>query len=563
MQIFVLGMHRSGTSAFARLLNLMGVYFGGENAGIGRNEENQKGFWERQDVRQLNDTILFNKNCDWDRVSGLDLNTLEEREIFEQAAADIVLNMDAHRPWFMKEPRFCILFPIWRSALEFPFCIHINRNPLEIAHSLKVRNDIPISVGLALWQFYTTQALAASKTIPRIFLNYEELLETPRQTVDRIYLELSASGIQNLRHPNTQELLNFLDPELRRHHKSQQELKAIATVSQLDLYEFLKSSNQPADFKTPPLSSQCIDTLREYERSIDMNERIAKANAHRQTNDEQSCEIQLAIKRLELTQALESNKKLSIQIKSEENQIFSINKMLENISLRRSQALSVIRQQDDYLSNLKIQIAKILELKNQLTETIEALVQSKRWRLGNLILTVCNAFFFRTAPKTIISRLSKANFVFRTVRKNRRDLAIQIEIAILRGVALIPYQFSLLDNFSEIMAVRDEHIMTNLLLRNLHMELRKKEIAELINHIDHIALIGESFLQSRRWHLGNWLGTLPYKLFFRSPSPTAAQILSEYLQKYRNEKTSLAINLESASQDPNIYFPLKLKDNRI
>ena len=33
MQLFVLGMHRSGTSALSRILNLMGVYFGGESVG--------------------------------------------------------------------------------------------------------------------------------------------------------------------------------------------------------------------------------------------------------------------------------------------------------------------------------------------------------------------------------------------------------------------------------------------------------------------------------------------------------------------------------------------------
>ena len=60
MQVFILGMHRSGTSALARVLNLMGLYFGGERVSTGRNRENRKGFWERRDVRLLNDTILFN-----------------------------------------------------------------------------------------------------------------------------------------------------------------------------------------------------------------------------------------------------------------------------------------------------------------------------------------------------------------------------------------------------------------------------------------------------------------------------------------------------------------------
>ena len=58
MQLIVLGMHRSGTSVLARLLNLMGVYFGPEGISTGANQENPKGFWERKDVRQLNDGVL-------------------------------------------------------------------------------------------------------------------------------------------------------------------------------------------------------------------------------------------------------------------------------------------------------------------------------------------------------------------------------------------------------------------------------------------------------------------------------------------------------------------------
>ena len=155
MQVFILGMHRSGTSALARVLNLMGLYFGGENVGTGRSAENIKGFWERRDVRDLNDAILATAGCDWDVVSALRLDTVaaDTRAGYASAAANTVLNLDAHRPWFIKEPRLCLLFPIWQQALETPFAIHVHRNPLEVARSLAVRNGIPIDVGLALWEF--------------------------------------------------------------------------------------------------------------------------------------------------------------------------------------------------------------------------------------------------------------------------------------------------------------------------------------------------------------------------------------------------------------------------
>jgi hypothetical protein len=50
MQILVLGMHRSGTSMVARLLNMMGAYFAPEGVEMPAHPEKPKGFWERQDV---------------------------------------------------------------------------------------------------------------------------------------------------------------------------------------------------------------------------------------------------------------------------------------------------------------------------------------------------------------------------------------------------------------------------------------------------------------------------------------------------------------------------------
>jgi len=69
MQLVVLGMHRSGTSALTRLLNMMGAYFGSDDISTGSNTENPKGFWERRDIRQINEYIFDKLDCDWDRVT--------------------------------------------------------------------------------------------------------------------------------------------------------------------------------------------------------------------------------------------------------------------------------------------------------------------------------------------------------------------------------------------------------------------------------------------------------------------------------------------------------------
>ena len=100
MQLIVLGMHRSGTSVLARILNMMGAYFGPEGVSMGPTKSNPKGYWERQDVMQLNEFILHSADCYWDKIADLKINKLPDTvlEEFKTRASRIVLEMDAHRP---------------------------------------------------------------------------------------------------------------------------------------------------------------------------------------------------------------------------------------------------------------------------------------------------------------------------------------------------------------------------------------------------------------------------------------------------------------------------------
>ena len=324
MQVFVLGMHRSGTSVLARILNLMGFFFGSENVSTGRNAENEKGFWERRDVRTLNDTVLFTAGCDWDRVSELDLDAIpaSSKAAHRSAAADIVMNMDAHRPWFMKEPRFCVLLPVWRDVLEIPVYIHIQRNPLEVAHSLKARSGIPIRAGLALWETYNVRALEASAGLPRLFVSFEDLMQDPVSTVESLHAALVEQKIHGLRVPTEPELTLFLDEELYRQRRSTKSLRAVATASQLSLYHLLQSGQDDPDaVVAPTLTAKCIETLRKYEQTIDVDSRVERAHARQQQRSGTNLELQLALKNLELKHTLASIREASGKVRMLERKI--------------------------------------------------------------------------------------------------------------------------------------------------------------------------------------------------------------------------------------------------
>ncbi|MDE0658861.1 MAG: hypothetical protein OXI79_04340 [Gammaproteobacteria bacterium] len=372
MQIIVLGMHRSGTSAVARLLNLMGAYFGGENISTGASAENEKGFWERLDVRALNDSMLHNANCDWDRIAELDLSAIPEdfQNAYHRSARDIVLNLDAHRPWFIKEPRLCILLPLWRPALELPFCVHVFRHPVEVAHSLKARNGIPIRVGLALWEAYNTKAIDSSADLPRFFLSYSELLSSPQPVVDQLREAMSSSSGYEYRTPAATELAGALDGSLRHQRHEIDGAGGSPTKSQLALYEFLADARANGAFVAPPLSRSSLNTLRRFESSGEhLAARMRRSNA-RQRATVDNTDPRLALKSMELDQALravsEKSTAVSNAAKANANLTETLSKQntdlaLKNDAIKRLTAdvdnrRNVLAKRDQRIQSLTVEL---------------------------------------------------------------------------------------------------------------------------------------------------------------------------------------------------------------
>lgn len=62
--LFILGMHRSGTSALSGAIASAGVYFGDDlleaEAGV-----NDKGFWEHRELVRLNEALLAHAELKW------------------------------------------------------------------------------------------------------------------------------------------------------------------------------------------------------------------------------------------------------------------------------------------------------------------------------------------------------------------------------------------------------------------------------------------------------------------------------------------------------------------
>lgn len=256
-------MHRSGTSALARVLGLMGCASGGEDDFPPPDEANPRGYWERKDVWSLDEDLLAALGASWDAPVGVDLDRLPESAAagFEARAARIVAALDRRRPWVVKDPRLCLLFPFWRRVAPTPVVLLVHRSPLSVARSLAARDGFPLVLGIALWECYARAALASSLGQPRLLVRYEDLIDRPRTTAARLLETLAAHGVSGLSEPPAGALEAFLDPRLERHGREPAVERALLTAEQQALAEAFADGSALAWASVPPLSLGAADLL--------------------------------------------------------------------------------------------------------------------------------------------------------------------------------------------------------------------------------------------------------------------------------------------------------------
>ena len=182
--ICVLGMHRSGTSAIARALNLLGAYIGPSEKLLPPQEDNPEGFWEHETIVDFHLRILRTLNRSWYSVTPLPDRWWQRPEIepYRQELADLIRReFGGHRLWMWKDPRTALVLPLWIEVLQQleiePYYVICLRHPLDVAASLHRRDGFSIERSLVLWQFYNLSSFYWTNDTRRWVISYDRLLE--------------------------------------------------------------------------------------------------------------------------------------------------------------------------------------------------------------------------------------------------------------------------------------------------------------------------------------------------------------------------------------------------
>ncbi len=225
--LIIIGMHRSGTTMLSKILESLGIFLGYKK------EVNNEAIF----FIKINDWIMKQFNASWDQPYNMNFLTANEitkisnailrplkdiRAIEFLGLKKYIKYKDIRRldiPWGWKDPRNTFTIDIWLKIFPQAKILHIYRNPLDVAESLRKREfeldktfkmnfskrikeyllkgkvgyvssvrvrDIKEAV--YLWKQYVEKAFSIEKKTEKLLhIKYEDLLIEPKKLLKEIF----------------------------------------------------------------------------------------------------------------------------------------------------------------------------------------------------------------------------------------------------------------------------------------------------------------------------------------------------------------------------------------
>ncbi|MCI4588665.1 hypothetical protein MOK15_00890 [Sphingobium sp. BYY-5] len=194
---------------------------------------NESGYWESRPIYELNEKILSSGGggwADWQEFNPNWFRSAAMDRYRERGVACVEAEFGNSNLFVIKDPRFCLLMPFWRSVFESmdiePVVIHTLRNPIEVARSLEHRNKFLTSKGVLLWLRYTLEGERGSRGLRRFFTSYDDLMEDHVGFIERSQEALGLFWPRNS-DKTRRELGAFLTDGLRHHREHAKALRSL------------------------------------------------------------------------------------------------------------------------------------------------------------------------------------------------------------------------------------------------------------------------------------------------------------------------------------------------
>lgn len=218
--VIIQGMHRSGTSATARLLGALGCSYGGRL--MEPKEDNPEGYWEHADVVDIHDAFLASLTMRWDdprRITADHFTSKEARTARRAIEALFEKDFAAQPLWTLKDPRHCRLLPLWDTIIDARdvHFMYVLRDPYAVAESLAARNPISLQQSCLLWMRHYLESERYTRGMSRTWIHFDEMISDPAFSMRRACERLGISDFL-IWPPSRASLEDLVNPRFV-HHK--------------------------------------------------------------------------------------------------------------------------------------------------------------------------------------------------------------------------------------------------------------------------------------------------------------------------------------------------------
>jgi len=177
--LIIIGMHRSGTSLTASLLQSAGLDIGSNL--VGPHESNIRGHFENVDFLELHRKFLRSQGIQED---GWTLQeNIEVEPLYLKEAKKIIIKNDSGKPWGWKDPRTTLFLDFWNNLLPQANFLMVYRSPWDVMDSLYRRNtDIFIQrqpdLAAKIWLHYNKRIINFYNQFPErcLLVNIETMV---------------------------------------------------------------------------------------------------------------------------------------------------------------------------------------------------------------------------------------------------------------------------------------------------------------------------------------------------------------------------------------------------
>jgi hypothetical protein len=299
--LIITGMHRSGTSLMASLIQALGIHIGSRL--YEADQFNIKGYFEDVDFlefqRQMLQACYPAGESGWPDWGWSESETLyrEQFQNYQRSAQNLIESRASFSIWGWKDPRTSLLLDFWHQLLSDPSYILVYRFPWDVADSIlrlkagifSAYPDYPLKI----WAYYNRHLLDFYRRYPQhcILVNINTLLQSPEKLIDLLKTKLnlqtsmeSSTHLPQIYQSNLFQTIDFNQPIVQLLQKTSPQ--SFEILSQLDQLADIPSHfcTNDFDFNTTALESLPLLLYRQIQ---DREEQLCRQSQQLQQENQQ------------------------------------------------------------------------------------------------------------------------------------------------------------------------------------------------------------------------------------------------------------------------------------